>query len=649
MIERLKYCFAVLALLLAHSVVAQVPFQCKGQYYVSLSPELHFSSNLFEVKIDPNSNLAFFDPVKINIGKNLNAMGYRSTDNLIYGVDPDEFFLYQVDANGDVVELKRLNLTLNNEYFAGDVSPDGRYLILIGGGVSTGMDNEIVKVDLESPNYNFTRTGFSAGTRIFDIAFDPEDGKLYGFDSRRKQLVEINPDTGQIITAFPQQNLVNSIGALFFDTFGNLFAYGGTVDEQEQDKLFAINKRTGQTVVRTTGPVTEGNDGCSCPYTIKLEKTVSPKQTLPCETVQYTFTIANRSGIPRVGIDLIDVLPLGLEFVSVIRNPYGGDSSTSSGSNISIYDMTIPPGIDSIVVSVYVNDIPAGIYRNQATLLDLPESLGSYTLSDNPDTFIKEDSTNLIVNEFTLEFIEEFYGKCEGEDLIIDATIPGVDILWEDGSTEPNRVIDGPGTYTLTATNNCRTLSKTISVQEEYIEIDVDQYEFEVELGDRIEHLASISTNALTTNITWQNNHPKNIYDCEGCLENSMIPLFNSTTTVLATTGAGCSDSVDIKIRVKKIRKVFAPNIFSPNGDGINDLFFLQGLDNVMVNRFEIFDRWGNNIYSSSSSALGEANMAWKGSYGGSTVNPGVYVWYAEVEWLDGYIEYLAGDVTVVR
>ena len=63
-------------------ISAQVAFQCKGQYYASLSPSLHGPSNLYEVKIDPASNLAIFDPIKINVGKNVNAIGYRSVDNL---------------------------------------------------------------------------------------------------------------------------------------------------------------------------------------------------------------------------------------------------------------------------------------------------------------------------------------------------------------------------------------------------------------------------------------------------------------------------------------------------------------------------------------------------------------------------------------
>ncbi len=628
---------------------AQVAFQCKGQYYASLSPSLHGSSDLYEVKIDPASNLAIFDPIKIGVGKNVNAIGYRSVDNLIYGVDPDEFFLYKLDANGDVFFLKQLPLTNNLEYFAGDISPDGRFLILIGGGGFTGLDAEIVKVDLESPNFDVSRVDIKANTRIFDIAFDPEDGTLYGVDINAKRLVKINPDTGNMDLSFPQQLIVNSIGALFFDTFGNLFAYGGVVNQANQDKLFEINKKNGTIAVLTDGPIAQGNDGCSCPYTIKLEKTVLPRETFPCEIVEYKFTIANSSGSARQGIDLIDVLPNGFEFVDVLRNPYGGDSSLSGGSLVSITGLNVFPGKDSIIISAYIDEIPGGIYKNQAQLVNLPLELGSFTLSDNPETFIKEDSTDIRVLDLNLDFINEEYLKCEGEDLVLDATILGATIIWDDDDSNPIKTITSAGVYTLEARNNCETIVKIITVTEEYIEVSTFDDEYEIMLGEYLDFDIDIVTNSNISTILWNDERGNSSFSCLDCETPNVRPLFDATYIATATSEAGCVDDIGITVRVDKQRDVYAPNIFSPNGDGANDIFFLTGTDFVTVNEFNIYDRWGNLVYSTLSKQLGESTEGWNGQYNGSNVNPGVYVWYAEVEWLDGYTENLAGDVTVVR
>ena len=644
-----KYMALVVLLCVSIHISAQVAFQCKGQYYASLSPSLHGPSNLYEVKIDPASNLAIFDPIKINVGKNVNAIGYRSVDNLIYGVDPDEFFLYKLDSNGDIFFLKQLPLTNGLEYFAGDISPDGRFLILIGGGGFTGLDSEIVKVDLNSPNFDITRVNVQANTRIFDIAFDPEDGTLFGLDSNAKRLVKINPNTGNMDISFPQQPTVNSIGALFFDTFGNLFAYGGLVNEANQDKLFEINKSNGSVAVLTNGPIAQGNDGCSCPYTIKLEKTVLPKETFPCELVEYTFTIANNSGSARQGINLIDVLPGGFDFVDVIRNPYGGDSSLSGGSLVSITGLNVFPGKDSIIISVYIDDIQGGIYKNQAQLVNLPLELGSYTQSDNPATFIKEDSTDIKVLDLSLEFIAEEYLKCEGENLILDATIPGAIILWNGEETDPVKIITGPGTYTLEARNNCEIIIKTITVTEEYVNVSTFQTEYDVMLGEYLDFNIDIVTNSNTSSILWNDPNGNSSFSCIDCEEPNLRPLFDAIYSATVTSEAGCIDIVDINVHVDKQRDIFAPNIFSPNGDGSNDIFYLTGTEFVTVNEFNIFDRWGNLVYSTISKELGESNEGWSGDYNGYPVNPGVYVWYAEVEWLDGHIENIAGDVTVLR
>lgn len=649
MIHKLtKYILLGIIALSATIATAQVPFQCKGQYYASLSPSLHGSSNLYEVKIDPLTNLAIFDPIKIDVGRNVNGIGYRSVDNLIYGIDPDEFFLYKLDANGDIFFLKQLPLTNNLEYFAGDISPDGRFLIIVGGGGFTGLDVEIVKIDLESPDFAIERIAINANTRIFDIAFDPEDGTLYGLDSNAKRLVKINPTNGNIDVSFPQQPIVNSIGALFFDTFGNLFAYGGVINEANQDKLFEINKRNGAISVLTTGPIAQGNDGCSCPYTIKLEKTVSPKQTFPCELVEYTFTIANSSGAARSDINLIDVLPNGFEFVNVLRNPYGGDASLSNGDLVSITGMNVYPGKDSIIISVYVDDIPGGIYSNQAELTNLPFSLGLFTLSDNPETFIKEDSTDIEILDLSLEFIEEYYLKCEGEDLVLDATIPGATILLDGEVIDPMITITEAGVYELEARNNCESIYKIITVDEEFIEITTSDNQYSVDLGESIDMSVDVNTNSIEYNIDWMDPFNTEL-DCFVCEEVSTVPLFTTTFVTTATSLAGCQDTVQIRVSVDKERNVFAPNIFSPNDDGNNDLFFLSGTDFVSVNEMNIYDRWGNLVYSSASGSLGESGIAWDGTYNGNPVNPGVYVWYAELEWLDGFKKNLAGDITVLR
>ncbi len=86
----------------------------------------------------------------------------------------------------------------------------------------------------------------------------------------------------------------------------------------------------------------------------------------------------------------------------------------------------------------------------------------------------------------------------------------------------------------------------------------------------------------------------------------------------------------------------FIPNTFSPNHDGINDVFQLEGAAEVAEMR--IFDRWGACLYAS-----GRPDARWDGTFHGAAVTPGVYVYWVKVRLPDGSTEVRKGDVTVVR
>ncbi len=86
----------------------------------------------------------------------------------------------------------------------------------------------------------------------------------------------------------------------------------------------------------------------------------------------------------------------------------------------------------------------------------------------------------------------------------------------------------------------------------------------------------------------------------------------------------------------------FIPNTFSPNHDGINDVFRVEGAAEVAEMR--IFDRWGACLYAS-----GRPDARWDGTFHGAAVTPGVYVYWVKVRLPDGSTEVRKGDVTVVR
>jgi gliding motility-associated-like protein len=90
-------------------------------------------------------------------------------------------------------------------------------------------------------------------------------------------------------------------------------------------------------------------------------------------------------------------------------------------------------------------------------------------------------------------------------------------------------------------------------------------------------------------------------------------------------------------------KEIFVPNVFTPNGDGKNDVLFVYG--NYMASiQFKIFNQWGEMIFSSQSAAIG-----WDGSYKGKQQPVGVYVYALKAVLQDGVVVNKKGSVNLIR
>ncbi|TXF90724.1 T9SS type B sorting domain-containing protein [Neolewinella aurantiaca] len=119
-------------------------------------------------------------------------------------------------------------------------------------------------------------------------------------------------------------------------------------------------------------------------------------------------------------------------------------------------------------------------------------------------------------------------------------------------------------------------------------------------------------------------------------------PLSSSTVTLHLRTLAQCLFTHQVNITVDERLPVYAPTAFSPNGDGVNDLYELGLGRNVRALRsFQIFNRWGNIMY--------DGIDAWDGEFAGDSAPPAVYVFYAVVEMADGSERLVKGDFVLMR
>ena len=112
--------------------------------------------------------------------------------------------------------------------------------------------------------------------------------------------------------------------------------------------------------------------------------------------------------------------------------------------------------------------------------------------------------------------------------------------------------------------------------------------------------------------------------------------------TLNAYNQLGCVDTVSHSITVLPDNAYFIPNVFTTNGDGNNDQFYILTKGGVIVFTFKVFDRWGEKVH--------DGLYPWDGNFKGQPCQIGVYVYEFEIV-LEGQLNGLLkkGSVTLVR
>jgi len=105
----------------------------------------------------------------------------------------------------------------------------------------------------------------------------------------------------------------------------------------------------------------------------------------------------------------------------------------------------------------------------------------------------------------------------------------------------------------------------------------------------------------------------------------------------------GCADTAYASVCILPADPIFIPEIFSPNGDGNNDVFRIRGTGIVQVN-CEIYNRYGERVYQ-----IKTPDGSWNGENGGKPVPSGNYVYYADIVLSDGSQQKISGELTLIR
>jgi gliding motility-associated-like protein len=225
---------------------------------------------------------------------------------------------------------------------------------------------------------------------------------------------------------------------------------------------------------------------------------------------------------------------------------------------------------------------------------------------------------------------------CEATSLKLDATTAlATQYVWQDQASGPIRTVTESGKYIVEASSAYCTSSDTIRVvifknlfPSASLNLGPDQV-----LCDYLTYPLEASIYGITT-YTWN----------DGTTGSSRV-VNTSGYYELTASAFGCSITDGVQIDFEECKgKLYLPNAFSPNYDGINDLFEVLGQDFQPL-LLRVFDRWGDFVFESQ-----EGNFAWDGQVRGQPGQPGIYTYlFIYQDRLDGPKKVIGGDVLLTR
>ena len=138
--------------------------------------------------------------------------------------------------------------------------------------------------------------------------------------------------------------------------------------------------------------------------------------------------------------------------------------------------------------------------------------------------------------------------------------------------------------------------------------------------------------------------------------DGTRIPYVNGTnpSSVISTPGnysmllhvendGNCVSEASISLCIQEDINIFVPDIFSPNNDGENDVFYVRATGTRKL-LFRVYDRWGRMVFETTDPTIG-----WDGFIKGKKAVAGVYVWTLDATMFDDTEVIKKGNVSLVR
>ena len=367
-------------------------------------------------------------------------------------------------------------------------------------------------------------------------------------------------------------------------------------------------------------PVADPSDLCPGDYTVTVTD---------ANDCTATFNLNIDDPIPfSVIIDEVESISCGGETDGGLSAVVSGGTGTSfqylwNDTNIGNFNSNLGSGVYEVTVTDGVGCTAIGTYD-----LGEPIPISFELVITDVNCWNGLSSGNIIVENVT------------------GGTGPYVYAIAQNGfNSIPsfNQLTSGSYQVYVQDANGCEVNEVAIVNLPNQIEVNLGD-DYEINLGESIElEVLVASNNAL---IEW------NVDSCQNCPILDLMPLITTGYQVnVLDTITGCSDSDVIWVYVSKERKVFIPNAFSPDENGFNDFvtIFAEESSVRSIPSFRIFNRWGDLVFEKENLIPNVETEGWDGYFNNKKMQNGVYIYVAEIEFIDGETEIFKGDITLIE
>ncbi len=662
-------------------------FACDGRFFISSyineNVDGEEESDLHRVDFGENQ-VAFVDPIAY-VGVKLNGVGYNPSDNFIYAINQTSVILddgsktYPIlrlfaDGTYEVLELGAGAINdIRWDYSAGDCSPEGYFV------VHDQESQQLHYLDVSGDQVTLRRSvplrwAPEVGIADFfvamnDIVFDTNrDGSIYSHQRNYDQIVEESAETrgtflkidgdlnspavGSVsVVGRPDPAVIVHVGGMFFDATGKLYTYGldkWPIDATEPRVLVTLDKASGGATLVGEALQTRTTDGCSCPATLGLAMQADSEADACQSTIDYSIVIRNNSVASADNIVFTDTLPTGMLIAELLLPEgvnYQPEAETGVGYNVlTLNQLTLGAG-EKISFTIRADARgQSGTIAHQAFLTNLPASFGLMLASDDTTTAQPYDPSVVSITQEVpnLRLVKDTL-VCAEQDMVLSAEVdPAWSYHWtgpeEFYTEETNPTVTAPEGedsvyYYLHQQRGGCTLIDSILVRTLPSPAVAVTADTTITLGAAVP-LARAPAEIADYTYSWT---PSTNLSCFDCANPQASPTETTEYALVVSNALGCSQQARVLVEVvaatlpesdpPPVRDVAIPNAFTPNNDGLNDVFIPVANDQVRFQRFEVYNRWGELLFSASDFQPNDRGQGWDGTYRGRVVATGTYTY----------------------